>query len=124
MHVDAFADQYLFGPLGIQQREWWKTETGLPQTHAGLRLRPRDLAKIGQLCLDQGIWNVVQVVSANWIDESFKPQFGNERYGSGWWLDRFSVHGHPVFCCQPSLQDSYTTDTARRPGLSSSPDYS
>ena len=119
MHVDAFADQYLFGPLGIQQREWWKTETGLPQTHAGLRLRPRDLAKIGQLCLDQGIWNVVQVVSANWIDESFKPQFGNERYGSGWWLDRFSVHGHPVFCCQPSLQDSYTTDTARRPGLSS-----
>ena len=95
-HVDAFADAYLFGPLGIKNREWWKTKTGLPQTHAGLRLTPRALAKIGQLCLNRGMWNGNRVVSANWIDESAKPQFGNDRYGLGWWLDEFGAHGHPV----------------------------
>ena len=96
LHADAFANEYLFGPLGIRQSDWWRTKTGLPQTHAGLRLRPRDLAKIGQLYLDRGVWNGVEVLPAEWIEDSVSPQFGNERYGFGWWLDRFSVAGRPV----------------------------
>ena len=96
LHADAFANEYLFGTLGIRRSDWWRTKTGLPQTHAGLRLRPRGLAKIGQLYLDRGVWNGVEVLPAEWIEESVSPQFGNERYGFGWWLDRFSVAGHPV----------------------------
>ena len=81
MHVDKFADKYLFAPLGIDHSEWWYTKNGLPQTHAGLRLRPRDMAKIGQLYVDNGRFHGRQVVSAAWISESAKGHYGNDRYG-------------------------------------------
>ena len=93
LNVDEFADRYLFKPLGIQQRYWWKDRTGLPQTHAGLGLRPRDMAKIGQLCLNKGLWDGQEIVPASWIEESWAPQYGNDRYGLGWWLDRLPVGG-------------------------------
>ena len=92
MHADKFADKYLFGPLGIDRNEWWRTKTGLPQTHAGLRLRPRDMAKIGQLYLNNGRWKGLQILPASWVEESIKPHFVNDRYGYAWWLDRFPFH--------------------------------
>ena len=96
MHVDKFADNHLFAPLGIDHSEWWYTKSGLPQTHAGLRLRPRDMAKIGQLYVDNGRFHGRQVVSAAWISESAKGHYSNDRYGFGWWLDHFPYHGRSV----------------------------
>ncbi len=96
MHADEFADKYLFRPLEINHRDWWRTADGLPQTHAGLRLRPRDMAKIGQLYLDQGRWKGRQIVPATWVSESMQPHYENDRYGFGWWLDNFSVHNRDV----------------------------
>ena len=96
MHADQFADKYLFRPLEIERHDWWRTANGLPQTHAGLRLRPRDMAKIGQLYLDQGRWKGRQIVPATWVGESTKPHYENDRYGFGWWLDNFSVHGRVI----------------------------
>ena len=96
MHADQFADKYLFRPLGIKRLYWWRTANGLPQTHAGLLLRPRDMAKIGQIYLDQGRWKGRQIVPAAWVSESTKPHFENERYGFGWWLNNFSLHGRAL----------------------------
>lgn len=96
MHVDKFADNHLFAPLGIDHSEWWYTKSGLPQTHAGLRLRPRDMAKIGQLYVDNGRFHGRQIVSAAWISESAKGHYGNDRYGFGWWLDHFPYRGRSV----------------------------
>lgn len=61
MHIDRFGDQYLLGPLGIEQRTWECQPDGLPLATGGLWLRARDSAKIGQLFLDGGAWNGQQL---------------------------------------------------------------
>ena len=96
MHVDKFADSHLFAPLGIDHSEWWYTKSGLPQTHAGLRLRPRDMARIGQLYVDNGRFQGKQIVSSAWISESAMGHYDNKRYGFGWWLDHFPYRGRSV----------------------------
>ena len=55
---DAFAREVLFQPLGITDWEWKTYQNGKIAPAAGLRLRPRDAAKIGQLVLNRGAWAV------------------------------------------------------------------
>src|SRR5262249_53493221 len=47
--IDEIEKEVLFGPLGIADAEWIKFDNGDTMSGGGLRLRPRDLAKIGQL---------------------------------------------------------------------------
>ncbi len=56
MPVQDFAAQYLFTPLGIEDVTWRKSPSGSAYLGAGLWLKPRDLAKIGQLFLNKGHW--------------------------------------------------------------------
>jgi CubicO group peptidase (beta-lactamase class C family) len=88
----------LFEPLGITAVEW-KRRKGDTDAGGGLRLRPRDMAKIGQLVLAGGRWNGRQIVSKAWIDASLKPQFeatGRYFYGYLWWLGRSLINGREV----------------------------
>ena len=89
--LDAYARQTLFGPLGIQDFEWVRGADGEPIASGGLRLRPRDLAKIGQLVLARGQWEGAQLVPAAWIAEATAAKvevaaYENTRYGYQWWL--------------------------------------
>lgn len=91
----AFAREALFEPLGISDWEWKSYRNGKIAPAAGLRLRPRDAAKIGQLVLDKGRWNGRQIVSTGWIEDSIKPRFQAEGlfgglffYGYQWWIGR------------------------------------
>jgi CubicO group peptidase (beta-lactamase class C family) len=89
MPLLAFSREKLFEPLGIRDLEWILMSNGEPAGASGLRLRPRDLAKIGQLVLDRGRWNGRQIVPAEWLEESFKPRASVEdglQYGYQWWL--------------------------------------
>ena len=92
---DAFAREALFQPLGITDWKWETYENGRVSPAAGLRLRPRDAAKIGQLVLNRGSWGGQQIVSAAWIAQSVAPRFqaigyfgGLFFYGYQWWLGR------------------------------------
>ena len=57
MSVDEFANEYLFGPLQIQNALWTKDESDLSFGGFGLYLAARDMAKLGQLYLQGGVWN-------------------------------------------------------------------
>lgn len=94
MHVDAFLDQYLFPPMGIQKAVWFKNDEGHPHTGGGLNLRPLDMAKFGLLYLRGGAWDSQQLVPAHWVSESFQTHhdFGSPvgstttGYGYLWWI--------------------------------------
>ena len=84
-----YAKERLFAPLGIERFEWVSDQVGEPSAAAGLRLRPRDLAKIGQLVLNRGRWGEHEVVPDTWLRESVEPRANVDavvRYGYFWWL--------------------------------------
>jgi CubicO group peptidase (beta-lactamase class C family) len=96
--LDEFARATLFEPLGITGAEWSRVK-GDTDAGGGLRLRPRDMAKIGQLILAGGRWNDRQVVSKAWIDASMTPRLeatGLYFYGYLWWLGRSLLNGREV----------------------------
>ena len=88
--LDEFAKEALFDPLHIQDFEWGTMLNGDPAAHGGLRLRPRDTAKIGQLVLNGGTWQGQRIVPEDWVKRSTEPRFdtswGGMQYGYHWWL--------------------------------------
>ncbi len=89
-HADVFAEEHLFGPLGITDYDWSSmAEDGYPLMDGSLQLRPRDMARLGALLSEEGRWQDRQVVSADWIRESVSPHIatdGPEKYGYLWWV--------------------------------------
>jgi CubicO group peptidase (beta-lactamase class C family) len=62
-------------PLNITDFEWEELPvTGQPAASAGLRLRPRDTAKLGQLMLNRGRWSGRWILPEDWAAESVKPR--------------------------------------------------
>ena len=72
--LDDYAKEMLFRPLGITTFEWLHHRDGLPIAASGLRLRPRDMAKIGYLYVNEGRWQERQVLPAAWVMASTRPQ--------------------------------------------------
>lgn len=98
--IDDVTREFLLEPLGITDFEWTKnSESGILEW-GGLRLRSRDLAKIGQLVLNGGNWNGRQIVSQKWVKESTAAHIGPAAliyfYGYQWWLGRSLVEGREV----------------------------
>lgn len=91
-----FAKEALFDPLGITDFSWAKMDaSGEAAAASGLRLRPRDLAKIGQLLLNDGGWNGRQIISKDWIAASVRPRLDPRwsamRYGYQWWVGSSNI---------------------------------
>ncbi|MFX1534103.1 MAG: serine hydrolase domain-containing protein, partial [Promethearchaeota archaeon] len=83
-----FANEFLFGPLGITDVYWGQDSQGLYYGGFDLYLRARDMAKFGYLYLNNGTWDSEQIVSTDWIanstDTAF-PRGGSRGYGYQWW---------------------------------------
>jgi len=89
-HAEAFAARGLFEPLGITKWDWNPGKAdGFNLMDGSLRLRPRDMAKIGVMVLNGGVWQGRQVVEEEWIEASLTPRMTaggeGERYGYLWW---------------------------------------
>lgn len=67
MRIEEYARQVLWEPLGINDVEWVANANGQASAASGLRLRPRDQLRFGQLYVDDGRWRGRQVVPADWI---------------------------------------------------------
>lgn len=110
-----FANRFLFAPLGIAPRRptadqskegqfaylmskepkealWYAGPGGAVTAGWGLALSVRDMAKIGFLCLNGGLYEGKRVVSEQWIKKCVTPvsqcteAFGNMAYGYLWWI--------------------------------------
>jgi CubicO group peptidase (beta-lactamase class C family) len=102
--VISYAEEKLFGPLGITDYTWYKWKRGMDHevnTASGLRLKSRDMAKIGYLYLNDGMWEGQQIVSKDWVDKSITAytDFGDYGYGLHWWVDEIDNAG--TKCCMP-----------------------
>lgn len=98
--LEAFADRYLFRPLGITDRQWVRLANSVTYASGDLRLRPRDMAKIGALFLNEGQWNGEAILSPGWVAEAaqerlptWNPPWG---YGYQWWTFDWPVNGSTV----------------------------
>jgi len=60
----------LFDPLGITNFYWEKSPEGIDKGGWGLYIIPEDMAKIGQLVLQNGCWNGRQLIPADWLNEA------------------------------------------------------
>jgi CubicO group peptidase (beta-lactamase class C family) len=98
--LPEYARAALFDPLGLGPTEWitnketWVAARfgpgdGEPVAASGLRMAPRDLARIGQLVLDNGAAGGRQLVPAAWLEQALTPRVSADetrRYGYQWYI--------------------------------------
>jgi CubicO group peptidase (beta-lactamase class C family) len=101
------AREDLLAPLGIDHFEWTEDLHGRALPFAGLRLRPRDMLKLGRLVNARGMWRGRQIVPADWIAESLRPRVSTGwkfaslngkpmAYGYQWWLGQVAWGGREL----------------------------
>jgi CubicO group peptidase (beta-lactamase class C family) len=87
----AFANEHLFGPLGISGVEWPVSRQFINIGWGGIWMTPHDMAKFGFLYLNGGVWDGEQIVSSRWVEASTSSQIDAgtmaESYGYQWWVD-------------------------------------
>ena len=97
--VIDFSSEYLFQPLGITNYNWEVLyPSGLTCCHGDIHITPRDMAKFGQLFLDEGKWNGTQIISSEWVELSTQYHIdlgvtSVDGYGYLWWLKDFQING-------------------------------
>lgn len=121
-----FANEQLFQPLGMREipnynmkafgfddlfgkdvKGWVHDPNGISTGGWGLTLTVKDMAKFGQLYLNEGTHNGKQILSKSWIKES--TEMNQNQYGYLWWLREedgiFSYcamgDGGNMICCIP-----------------------
>ena len=87
--MDVYLREKLFRKLGVNDADWfWQLDkAGNPYGMSGLYIRPLALAAVGQLILQNGLWNGKQIISRKWLKEMLTPGQQHEP-GCGylWWL--------------------------------------
>jgi CubicO group peptidase (beta-lactamase class C family) len=98
--LTSYLQERLWDPLGAEHPGSWNIdhEGGFERTWCCLAMTARDLARFGQLMIEDGRWNGQQLLSEQWLDASFEPGFLPDRwpagfadpalanYGYQWWL--------------------------------------
>jgi CubicO group peptidase (beta-lactamase class C family) len=103
------AKEYLYDPLDIASGAWSQSPCGVSytvlQNEEQSDLSARDLAKIGLLFLNDGVFNGRQIVSSEFVEQALQPAFtntgidpgtANSSYGFLWWLfpDQYGCRGY------------------------------
>ncbi len=96
MTTFKFAQINLFIHLGIQSVKWETDHQGYNNCGAGLKIKTKDMRKIGQLYLDRGIYQGIRILSEKWISQStlnqiVTPPYNpfSHHYGYCWWKGEY-----------------------------------
>jgi hypothetical protein len=99
-----YANLRLFDPLNTQGGVWKAFPSGHTFASGGLFLRPRELAKIGLLFLNDGLWKGKPIVDPEWIGRSLGQHVATIgfpfafAYGYLWWIRDFDGNGATCRC--------------------------
>lgn len=90
--ITQFAEQFLFGPLGIERYEWKSDPQGVHTGGFGMQLSAKDMLTFGLLYLHQGMWDGAEIVPPAFVHESVQPAIAAQPpergfYGWHWWVD-------------------------------------
>jgi CubicO group peptidase (beta-lactamase class C family) len=94
MSTYEFAEKYLFTPLNISVRYWAKDPQSIYIGGTEMAFTPRDLARLGQLYLHNGLIDGRQIIGNQWIRETLVPRnrsnltwgdLQSVNYGYLWW---------------------------------------
>jgi CubicO group peptidase (beta-lactamase class C family) len=108
----TFAEQNLFGPLGITNVDWIVDSDGYLNGADTLSLTARDMVKIGLLYLQRGRWDNKQIVSSDYVaDSTARHNDGGAptgaAYGYLWWLKQTSIGQDAFFAAGTGSQLIY-----------------
>ena len=91
----AYAKSNLLDPLDMANHDWWfRDAAGRSPGGWGLRMRPIDMLKLGQLYLQKGTWNGKRIFDEDYLRLAWSagPSPG---YGLYWWIGK-EIAGKPV----------------------------
>ena len=97
--LSDFAAENLFGKLGITNYRWnFKPDSSSFDDACQLHMRPRDMAKLGLLYMNEGQWKGRQVISREWVKASLSKHsvVRGTDYGYLWWRQWLNVDGTRV----------------------------
>jgi len=81
-----FAQENLFGPIGMTSVIWNTTDSDSPMGGFGIYMTPRDMARFGYLFLRDGEWDGERILPAGWAEASRPDSRVNPMaYGYMWW---------------------------------------
>lgn len=102
MKLKMYAEEHMFFPTGMEAGEWGTDRDGHNNGCGDLHLTARDMARFGQLYLNDGEYRGTQVISPDWVHESLKTyserawdnisRFRDIGYGYHWWSARSGDH--------------------------------
>lgn len=102
--LKTFADEHLFGPLGIEEGFWQVDWDGDYLGYSDIELSAYDLAKFGLVYMNDGQYNGEQIVPAEWVHDSLQTysegvwtvrvgrNWDDNAYGYQWWSIRAGDH--------------------------------
>ncbi len=94
--LQDYARTMLFEPLGITRTEWWPGRHEEVSAASDLRMKPRDLLRIGCMVLSDGRNDGRQVVREDWLATTLTPAISlpdGRRFSYHWYLGRVPMDG-------------------------------
>jgi CubicO group peptidase (beta-lactamase class C family) len=120
-----YLEPRLFQPLGIQGAAWETCPMGINTGGYGLSIKTEDIARFGQLYLQQGVWNGQRLIAEDWVAEATSKQIvngdnlesdWNQGYGYQFWRCRHNAYrgdgAFGQFCLVLPEQDAVLAITA------------
>lgn len=99
MPIASYASKKLWIPLGMEQNAEWSTDDfGMEKTFCCIQSDAKDFAKLGQLMLNNGKVDTLQIISPDFIQKMITPtKLSKNAYGMGLWINYDNPIKHYFF---------------------------